>query len=188
MSIVEILLIAVGLAMDAFAVSVAAAASGRARGRWSTFRLSFHFGLFQAVMPVAGWYAGTRVAPLIEAADHWVAFGLLALVGAHMIREGCTRGDLDVPRAGDPSRGWSLVVLSVATSIDALAVGLGLAMLQVDIWLPAAVIGLVTAALSLVGVVAGRRLGASFGRRAAVAGGVILIGIGVKILIEHLAL
>ena len=183
MPLVEILFIAVGLAMDAFAVSIAAGASGRARGKRAAFRLSFHFGLFQFFMPLLGWLAGYRIAPLVEAVDHWIAFLLLAFVGYRMIRSALGGGE---GMQRDPSRGLSLVTLSVATSIDALAIGFGLAMLQVNIWYPAVIIGIVTAALSLIGLGLGKRLGRALGKRMELAGGVILILIGLKILIEHL--
>ncbi len=184
MSFLSILLIALGLAMDAFAVALGAGASGRARGRRAAFRLSFHFGLFQFLMPVIGWLIGTRVAGLIAAFDHWVAFALLAVVGARMVRAG-----LDASAeagAGDPSRGATLIMLSVATSLDALAIGLTLAMLRVDIWYPSAVIGLVAGALSLAGLRLGSRLGARFGKRMEIAGGVVLILVGLHILLSHL--
>jgi putative Mn2+ efflux pump MntP len=181
----EILLIALGLAMDAFAVSIAAAAAGRASSPRPIFRLAFHFGLFQFLMPVLGWLLGTQIAHFIAAFDHWIAFVLLALVGVRMIRSGCaTEPTLQV---AEPSRGWTLIMLSIATSIDALAIGLSLAMLQVNIWYPAAVIGVVTALLSLVGVRLGCSLGLRFGKPMEILGGIILIGIGLKILVEHLS-
>jgi putative Mn2+ efflux pump MntP len=179
----EVVLVAVGLAMDAFAVSLAAGTSKTCRGPRPTFRLSFHFGLFQALMPVIGWYLGTRVAVLMGAVDHWIAFGLLAFVGVRMIRSGFDKRE-DVKKP-DPSKGWTLVTLSLATSIDALAVGLSLAMLEVSIWYPSVVIGVITAGLSVLGVRLGSKLGAVFGRRMEVVGGVILIGIGLKILIDE---
>lgn len=184
MSPLEILPVAVALAMDAFAVSVAAGAAGRACGARATFRLAFHFGLFQFLMPVVGWFLGSVFAHRVAAVDHWIAFGLLAWVGVSMIRG--SREDAE-SAAPDPSRGWSLVMLSVATSLDALAVGLSLALLDVRIWIPAAVIGLVAAAFSILGHRGGDRLGRSFGKRAELVGGVVLVGIGVKILVEHLA-
>jgi len=177
-------LVAVGLAMDAFAVSLAASASGAAQGPRAVFRLSFHFGLFQFLMPVIGWYAGVKVATYISAVDHWVAFGLLAFVGVRMIRSGLDSGAESYPN--DPSRGWTLVALAVATSIDALAIGLSLAMLQVNIWYPSVVIGVVTAGLSLIGIRLGSRLGNAFGKRMEIVGGILLIGIGLKILISQL--
>lgn len=183
MSSVEILLVAVGLAMDAFAVSLGAGAGPHARGGRAVFRLAFHFGLFQFLMPVAGWLAGARVVGLVGAFDHWLAFGLLAFVGGRMIKAGLAHNP-EMPRQ-DPSRGWTLVMLSVATSIDALAVGFSLALLQVSIWLPALVIGVVCGALSVAGMGFGRVLGALVGRRMEVAGGLVLIGIGFRILHVH---
>ena len=185
MSLVEILALAVGLALDAFAVSLAAGAAGHAAGPRPAFRLAFHFGLFQFMMPVLGWYAGSLVAARIAAADHWVAFALLLWVGVRMIRSG--RDPDPAPVRADMSRGWTLVGLSVATSIDALAVGLSLAMLGVAIWYPSAVIGVVTCVLSLVGLRLGGRLGARFGQRAELVGGGVLILIGLRILVVHLA-
>ncbi|MBU0743167.1 manganese efflux pump MntP family protein [bacterium] len=183
MSMLEILPLAVALAMDAFAVSVGAGAAGRARGARATFRLAFHFGLFQFIMPVIGWLAGSTVARRVASVDHWIAFALLAWIGGGMIRAAFRADENDRP---DPSRGWSLVLLSVATSIDALAVGFSLALLGVRIWQPSVVIGLVAAAFSAVGHRGGDRLGRRFGKRAEFTGGVILAGIGVKILVEHL--
>ena len=184
MNILEILLIAVGLAMDAFAVSIAAGTSGKLYGKRATFRLSFHFGLFQAMMPVIGWSAGIYIANLIAAFDHWVAFGLLLFVGIRMIVSSV--GSDTETFAKDPSKGASLVILSVATSIDALAVGLSLAMIRVNIWYPCVVIGLVTALLSVIGIRAGKFFGKKLGPSMELAGGVILILIGVKILLTDL--
>jgi putative Mn2+ efflux pump MntP len=136
-------------------------------------------------MPIVGWLAGLTVAEYIAPVDHWIAFGLLAAIGGKMIYEALKNEDDEGGRS-DPTKGWSLILLSVATSIDALAVGLSLAMLNVDIWYPAVVIGVVAAAFTIVGLQLGRRFGALLGRRMEVIGGLILIGIGVKILIEHL--
>jgi putative Mn2+ efflux pump MntP len=184
MNIFEILMIAVGLAMDAFAVSIAAGTSGKLEGKRATFRLSFHFGLFQAMMPVIGWFAGISVAHLISAVDHWVAFGLLLLVGGRMIVS-AIQSDTET-FAKDPSKGSSLVLLSVATSIDALAVGLSLAMIRINIWYPCAIIGIVTAVLSVIGIRAGKYFGEKLGPRMELTGGIILIGIGLKILLTDL--
>lgn len=184
MEFIEIILIAVGLAMDAFAVSIAAGTSGKLGGKRGIFRLSFHFGLFQAMMPVIGWYAGIQIADLISAIDHWVAFGLLMFVGIRMIK-----GSLETESntfQNDPSKGASLVILSVATSIDALAVGLSLAMLQVNIWYPSVIIGIITAGLSVAGIQAGKFFGRKLGTRMELAGGIILILIGCRILFSHL--
>lgn len=177
--------IAVGLAMDAFAVAIA---TGLALGEVSarqTFRLSWHFGFFQFLMPVIGWMAGLTVERWIAAYDHWLAFGLLGFIGGKMIHEAVTGMDGE-KAAGDPTRGVSLVVLSVATSVDALAVGLSLGVLHVRIWQPAVVIGIVACALTAAGMHLGRRLGERFGKRMEVAGGAVLIAIGLKILVSHL--
>ena len=180
----QILAIAAGLAMDATAVSLSAGATEYARSHRATFRLAFHFGLFQFLMPMAGWLLGTRVAPYIERVDHWVAFALLGFVGGRMVLAGFSEDRESFSR--DPSRGMTLVMLSVATSIDALAVGLTLAMLGASIWYASVIIGLVTAALSFMGVRTGNRLGAALGQRMETIGGLILIAIGIRILMQHL--
>jgi putative Mn2+ efflux pump MntP len=185
MSLIEILAIAVGLAMDAFAVSLAGGAGGRLRSPRPAFRLAFHLGLFQFMMPVIGWYAGSRAAPLIGGIDHWVAFALLALVGGRMVQSGL-RPDENPNLPPDPSKGWNLIALSVATSIDALAVGLSLAMIGVAIWQPSVVIGVVTAVLSLIGIGVGGHVGKRFGPTVEIVGGVILLAIGVRIVVTHI--
>jgi len=181
--------IAFGLAMDAFAVAIACSLSLRRVSRRQIFRLAFHFGLFQAMMPVIGWAAGQAAEPLIRDWDHWGAFGLLLFIGGKAIREALNQAP-DGARAngngGDPTAGLSLVFYSFATSIDALAVGLTLSMLRVNILYPAAVIGAVTMTVTAAGMILGSRLGARFGRRMEVLGGLILIAIGVKILLSHL--
>jgi putative Mn2+ efflux pump MntP len=183
---VEIIAVAFALAMDAFAVSVAAGVTlGRVSGR-QTFRLSWHFGLFQALMPIIGWAAGLTVQELIESFDHWVAFSLLVIIGGRMI-VGAIRDEDEQVKNAEPTKGWSLVVLSVATSIDALAVGLSLAMLRVAVWFPALVIGLVAGVFTAGGL----HLGGYVGRRlrvaryAGLAGGVVLLIIGGRILRDH---
>jgi putative Mn2+ efflux pump MntP len=183
-SFIEIFLIAVGLAMDAFAVSLIAGTLKNVRGPRATFRLAFHFGLFQFIMPLIGWSAGVKIVNLISGFDHWIAFGLLAFVGVRMITSGC--GSREEPFDGDPSRGYTLVALAVATSIDALAVGLSLGVVRLSIWYPAVVIGLVAGGLSLLGVRLGRKVGAAFGKRMEIVGGLILIAIGLRILFSHL--
>jgi putative Mn2+ efflux pump MntP len=171
--------------MDAFAVAIGAGLQLCQVTNRQKFRLAWHFGLFQAFMPVLGWLAGLTLVQYIEPVDHWIAFGLLAVIGGKMIYEALKHPEQEVDRC-DPTKGWSLVLLSVATSIDALAVGLSLAVLGVDIWFPAIVIGIVAGVLTIVGLELGTRFGALLGRRMEVVGGLILIGIGVKILVEHL--
>lgn len=184
MSFIEILLIALGLAMDAFAVCLGAGTTRFVNGPRPVFRLAFHFGLFQALMPVLGWLAGTRIQQFIASFDHWVAFGLLAFVGVRMIRSGFDANS--EAHLTDPSRGGTLVMLAVATSIDAFAIGLSLAVLQVAVFLPALVIGVVAAALSLVGLSIGSQLGKAFGKRMEVVGGLILLAIGIRVILTHL--
>jgi putative Mn2+ efflux pump MntP len=184
MTFIEVALVAVGLAMDAFAVSLGIGTTRFAYGPRPLFRLSFHFGLFQALMPVLGWLMGASIASYIAPVDHWVAFGLLAFVGIRMIRSGLNPDGES--HETDPSRWPTLIVLSIAVSIDAFAIGLSLAMLEVSIIYPAIVIGMVTGALSLAGLLAGRRLGERFGKRMEILGGVLLIVIGIRVVLSHL--
>ncbi len=184
MDLITLFGIAVALAMDAFAVALGAGLTlERLTGR-HLFRLSFHFGLFQALMPVIGWLAGLSVQQWIAAYDHWIAFFLLAFVGGKMIREALKEEEA-VKDPKDPTRGLTLVLLSVATSIDALAVGLSMGMLGTGIWLPALIIGLVAGAFTMTGMLLGRRIGTLWGPRVEVCGGLVLCGIGFKILLEH---
>jgi putative Mn2+ efflux pump MntP len=175
--------IALALAMDAFAVALAAGGVLNPLTGRHLFRLGFHFGLFQALMPIAGWLVGMALQQWISAYDHWVAFVLLAVVGGRMILEAFD--EKEDKAVTDPTRGFTMVMLSVATSIDALAVGLSLAMLRVSVWLPAAVIGVVAGVLTVIGMLLGRRLGNNWGKRVEVCGGLVLCIIGLKILLEH---
>lgn len=184
MTFLEIVIIAIGLGMDAAAVSLAAASAGYAGTLRAKFRLAFHFGLFQFLMPVIGWWMGIGLVAYLKSVDHWVAFGLLAFVGGRMIVEGFSRNDSKEKK--DPSRGMTMVMLSIATSIDALAIGLSLAVLDINIWYPAIVIGITACLMSVAAIYTGIRLGTLFGKRMEIVGGVILIGIGLKILMSHL--
>lgn len=184
MTLAEMILIAIGLAMDASAVSLAAAAAGFASDGRAVFRLSFHFGLFQFLMPVIGWYMGIRFVSIFESVDHWIAFFLLLFVGGRMIYE--SLDNTAEVRKQDPSRGITMVMLSVATSIDALAIGLSLAVLNVNIWKPAVLIGVITTGLSYLAIKLGKKAGIIFGKRMELVGGLVLIGIGTKILLSHL--
>ncbi|MBK8482336.1 MAG: manganese efflux pump [Proteobacteria bacterium] len=185
MSPFVLLAIAIGLAMDAFAVALAVGLSLERVTPGHTFRLAWHFGLFQFLMPIVGWLVGLTVQRSWAAFDHWVVFGLLSALGGKMIVEALRTRDASSRRA-DPTRGWSLVGLSLATSLDALAVGLSLALLGTRIWYPALVIGLTAGALTALGLQLGRPLGALFGRRVEVLGGAVLVAIGVKTLLDHL--
>jgi putative Mn2+ efflux pump MntP len=183
MPLTAVFLIALSMAMDAFAVSLCSGLK-IGPGPRPVFRIAFHFGLFQALMPVIGWLFGNTIEPLVKNFDHWVAFGLLAFVGIRMIRSGLSRKKEQIEK--DPSRGLTMVMLSVAVSIDALAIGLSLALLGVDIWTPALVIGLVTGVLSLIGLRVGNGIGNRFGKSVEVFGGLVLIWIGVRIVVSHL--
>ena len=183
MSLITTFLIALSMAMDAFAVSLCSGLK-IGTGPRPVFRIAFHFGLFQALMPVVGWLFGNTIEPLVKNVDHWVAFGLLVFVGIRMIRSGLSKEEEEIVK--DPSRGLTMVMLSIAVSIDALAIGLSLAFLGVEIWTPALVIGLVTGALSLVGLKVGNGVGKRFGKPVEVLGGLVLIGIGVRIVLSHL--
>jgi putative Mn2+ efflux pump MntP len=187
MTLLNILAIAVALAMDAFAVAVASGMLLKKVSLRQTFRLSWHFGLFQALMPVIGWSLGVHVLAWIEAFDHWVAFGLLVLVGGKMLVEAFVDDDDDAPPPKDPTRSVKLVVLSVATSIDALAIGFTLSVLNVAIAFPALIIGIVAAVFTALGMHLGARLGnlSALSRWTEVLGGLVLIAIGLNILHEH---
>jgi len=186
LSLFEILSLAIGLAMDATAVSLCAGASGFAVRPRPALRIAFHFGFFQGAMPILGWLAGSTVAPLVQHFDHWLAFGLLAFVAVRMFRSGLS---MDSPDPScDPTRGATLVMLSVATSIDALAVGFSLALLSIPILIPCLAIGMVTLFLSFFATRLGGRLSLRFGKRMEILGGVVLLCIGLRILAEHLLL
>lgn len=179
--------IAVGLAMDCFTVSLCIGSSPAPKTPRSIFRVSFHFGLFQGGMTLLGWLLGSTVVNLIARYDHWVAMLLLGWVGGRMIYEGFSKkGDNPVERCDDPSRGGTLVMLSVATSIDALGVGLSLALLKLDVLASSLLIGLVSLVLSIAGLLGGKRLSQRFGKSVEVLGGLVLIAIGLRIVYTHL--
>lgn len=187
MSFLELFLIGVGLSMDAFAVAVCQGLSMSKINWRHAGVIALFFGGFQAVMPLTGWLLGSQFAAYIQNLDHWVAFVLLGLIGGNMIREAlgpeeeqeaaCAAGKLDYKR---------LLLMAVATSIDALAVGVTFAFLEVTILPAVSIIGVTTFCLSLVGVAVGNFFGARYKRRAELSGGVILILLGVKILLEHM--
>ena len=181
----SLLAIAVALAMDAFAVAIVTGLTVRLLTKRHVFRLAFHFGLFQFLMPLIGWAAGSAVQKYIADFDHWIAFCLLGFVGGRMIWGSLHSAEEGKRSISDPTSGWALVVLSIATSIDALAVGLSLALIGAEIVLPAVVIGIVAAAFTSVGMALGRQIGSVWGKRVEILGGLILFAIGVKIVIDH---
>lgn len=182
----SVLVLAIGLAMDATAVAASRGLAARSVRPREALLVGGLFGGAQALMPALGWRLGAWLGPLIAAWDHWIAFGLLAFIGGKMLYEAREQGDDD---GDEPKRApfalAALLVLAVATSIDAFAAGIGLPLLGLPPLVSIATIGGVTAALSYLGVYAGRRFGALLGQRLEVFGGLILIGLGVKVLVEH---
>ena len=183
MGIITILLIAVGLVMDAFAVSIAKGITITRQRRKTALLLAAFFGDFQMLMPTLGWLAGLTFKDVIMGIDHWIAFGLLTLIGAKMIYDSRKS---DKENGEETLKLHTLLVLAVATSIDALMVGLSFAFLQTLIIEPILLIGLITFTLSAVGFFFGCGLGKVFGSRIKIVGGLILIAIGIRILLEHL--
>lgn len=186
MDFLTILLIAIALAVDAFAVAVAAGVSLCAVNFRQIFRLSWHFGLFQGGMTILGWVAGLSVRAFTQTVAPWLAFALLGFVGGRMVIEALRHNDEEKPTA-DPTTGKTLIILSVATSIDALAVGISFAILNTPVWFPAIIIGVVASLLTIIGLRLGCLVGASsrLGSRAEIFGGLVLIGIGLNILHQH---
>jgi len=202
---IQTLLVALGLSMDAFAVSVSAGMCTTEPKPSRILRASLAFGFFQFMMPVAGWFLGRAFSAYIQNYDHWIAFCLLVLVGAKMLKESltpekavaCEDDETDsgntnrvskAPSGADIDDPKNLLVLSVATSLDALAIGVSFSLLGTGIWTPALVIGVVTFFVCLLGFEFGKRIGSALERRAETVGGLVLIGIGLKILVEHLFL
>ena len=184
MSIVEILLIGIGVSMDAFAVSICGSMALAAKDRFKgALRFGLWFGFFQMLMPVAGYYLAGTFYEYIKSYDHWLAFLLLLYLGINMIKEGWS-GTAEIRESYNAKE---MLVLAIATSIDALAVGVSFACLQVDIWRFVGIIGATTAAFSFAGGLLGFRLGALVGQRANLVGGLVLVGIGIKVLLEHIA-
>jgi manganese efflux pump family protein len=181
----SILIIAISLSADCFAVAVSASISNKKLAAWLGLRISLFFGVFQAAMTLIGWWAGTYIFELISSYDHWIAFGLLVFVGGKMIWETFHEKEGEEGK-GDITRWWYLVTLAVATSLDALAVGLSFAFLHVNMAMASVTIGIVAFIITLAGFFLGKKLGALIGKRAELIGGIILIIIGLRILLEHL--
>jgi manganese efflux pump family protein len=183
-SFFSILIIALGLSADCFAVALSASITKKSLPFLQGFRVALSFGIFQAAMTIIGWLAGRTVIDLISSYDHWLAFGLLLFVGGRMIWESFHEND---NKARTDITQWHfLLLLSIATSLDALAVGLSFAFLEVNLILASVTIGVVALIITFFGFFAGKKLGALAGKRAEIIGGVILIAIGVRILLEHL--
>lgn len=188
MSFIELFLLAVGLSMDAFSVSICKGL-GMQKVNWRvTLALAVAFGGFQAGMPVIGWALGSQFFHLIEPIDHWIAFGLLAFIGGNMIREAITDDEEDDAGTVDHIDLGELLMLAIATSIDALTVGIAFASLSVNIWMSVALIGITTFVFSIAGVLIGNQFGMRYQKPSQIAGGIILILIGTKVLLEHLGI
>ncbi len=184
MDYINTLAIAFVLGIDAFSVAVAAGAWLEKTTPRQRFRLSFHFGFFQFMMPVLGWLAGASIEKYIAAVDHWAVFAILAAIGSKMIKDSRAGDENGINE--DITRGIKLVVLSVATSLDALAVGFGIGLMRQKIIIPSIIIGIVAAAMTLTGMLIGERASSVLGKKAAFWGGIVLIGIGIRVVIEHL--
>jgi putative Mn2+ efflux pump MntP len=183
--LLPVLLIAFGLSADCFAVALGGSVSIRNLRYSQVLRTALVFGIAQALMPFIGWLIGRKVISFISGYDHWVAFGLLAVVGGRMLWEAFFEKEKGRGSA-DLSRGWILFTLAVATSIDALAVGLSFAFLEMNIAYASLIIGVVTFGITILGFYLGRKAGRLLGQRAKIAGGIILIAIGIRILVSHL--
>jgi len=184
MDLWSLLLIALSLAMDCFAIALGISCSGRRVSRAMALRVAAAFGIAQAIMPIIGWLAGRSLVNIISSYDHWVVFGLLLLIGVHMIWE--SFHEEEAGEKLDLTRGWALISLALITSIDALATGLALALQNVNIIKASLIIGSVTFVIVGLGFFIGGKAGTLLGRWAGVLGGLILIGIGTRVLLEHL--
>ena len=187
MGIIEILFIGVSLGADAFAVSVCKGLSLKKFDTKKGLIIALYFGIFQGLMPVMGYLLGTTFKDLITSIDHWIAFGLLAFIGVQMIME-AIKGDDEEEDQSSELRIKELIALAIATSIDALAVGITFAFLQVSIIPSICLIGIITFVLSIIGVIIGNKFGTKYKSKAELAGGIVLVLIGLKILLEHLGI
>lgn len=187
MGTLTLFFLALGLSMDAFAVSISNGMCYRGFGRKQAFAASFSFGLFQMLMPIIGYFAGRTFSNAIRSADHWIALILLGIIGGKMVFDGIQ--ELRHPEACSASQSftWKILLLQAfATSIDALAVGISFAVMQVNIVTASAFIGIITFSLCIIGSLLGSRFGLLLGKKAEICGGLILVAIGLKIFIEHM--
>lgn len=185
MNIYTTFMLALGLSLDCFAVSVTSGAKETSQKLINALKVAFSFGSFQAVMPLIGWFAGYKVKGFISSIDHWIAFVLLSTIGVKMIYESFKLEENK--KDNNLTNNKTLFILSVATSIDALIIGISLALLEVNIAMPVIIIGITAFFVSLLGFLVGKKLTSISGSKIEIIGGLILIGIGLKILIEHLS-
>ncbi len=185
MGVIEILAIGIALAMDAFAVSICKGLSMKKINWKNAIIIGLYFGVFQALMPVVGYFLGTTLSGVVEKIDHWIAFILLSIIGGNMIKEST---DDEIEKRNDKIDFRTMIVLAIATSIDAMAVGVTFAFLKTNLILAISIIGIVTFIISVIGVIIGNKFGDKFQNKAELTGGIILIIIGLKILLEHLGI
>ena len=186
MDILSIIVIGIGLAMDCFAVAISIGIHAQKKSFWLTFRMAVLFGLFQAIMPLIGYEVGAGFAAYMRSFDHWIAFGLLSLIGGKMIIEGLKTIDPDAEKVTNPFAWTSILTLAFATSIDAFATGIVFVPFPGIIWIAIVIIGLISFLFTFLGMFIGVHFGKRFHLKVEMIGGFILIGIGLKILIEHL--
>lgn len=184
MEIVSIILLALGLSVDSFAASVCSGLAIKKIHFLQAVKIAFFLALFQGGMPIIGWFTGWELKDLIKDFDHWIAFILLAGMGSKMIYESITSKEKDC--SFNPLKLMVLIGISIATSIDALVIGLSLALIDIVIWIPAIIIGIVTFFASMLGMLLGKKIGSKMSQKFEILGGLVLIGIGLRILIEHL--
>jgi putative Mn2+ efflux pump MntP len=185
MGLITLILIAIGLSVDSFAVSVSCGLMMCEIAFWKATRIAFSLAFFQALLFLLGWLIGMRIASLVESFDHWIAFGLLALIGGKMVVESIKNNDDQKP-AFNPLNPKVLLGISLATSIDALIVGIGYALISLNLYIATFTIGFTTFLFSMLGILFGKKTGLKFGKKIEILGGVILFLIGLKILLEHL--
>ncbi len=185
MGVLEILLLGIGLAMDAFAVSICKGLSMKKMNWKNAIIIALYFGGFQALMPMIGYFLGTTFESLVTTFDHWIAFVLLSVIGGNMIKESF---DKEEEKKNDDVDFKTMIVLALATSIDALAVGITFAFLDVNLLLAISIIGIITFIISILGVKVGNKFGDRYQNKAELVGGIILVVLGIKILLEHLGI
>ena len=185
MELITLILLSVGLSVDSFAVSVSSGVIISEITFRKATRIAFSLAIFQAVMPLIGWFIGKRIESMVESFDHWLAFGLLAIIGGKMILESL-KTHKDTARKSNPLELKVLLGMSLATSIDALVVGISFGFIQVDLWFASIIIGFTTFVFSMLGILFGKKIGGRFGEKMEIIGGIVLILIGLKILLEHL--
>lgn len=182
MSIFALFLLAIALSFDTFAVSITCGLIERHLRFWPAARIAVYFAVFQALMPVLGYFLGLSFRGYVQGVDHWIAFGLLFIVGGKMIIESLKKGEIE---CFDIHSHRVIITLAIATTIDAFAVGITFALLEINLFISSVIIGIVTFTVAMLGMLLGKKIGEYYGKKVGIAGGIILVAIGSKILIEH---